>query len=175
LPEILGHEFVARHKDRLSAEWRPSTATQEILVGELARHAGALALIEQCEAAVLRTGARGVLSLASHPDPEDQSCVDAILAGAVTSEAIDRLTRYRRAHEKGWHAALLRLREAKAAEGPAGQRMPGRGALRIGPAAPPGCWRDRPLARRQCRSSSAALRSGRYHYRAASGSGGTAF
>jgi hypothetical protein len=31
LPEILGHELLARHKDRLSAEWRPSTPTQEVL------------------------------------------------------------------------------------------------------------------------------------------------
>jgi transposase-like protein len=123
-PEIFGHELLARHKDQLTAEWRPSTPTEEILVAELARHAAALARIEQCEGAVLRNGARGVVSLSSAPDPRDPCGIDAMLGGAVTTEAIDRLTRYRRAHEKGRQTALLRLREANAAEGPAERYVP---------------------------------------------------
>jgi transposase-like protein len=124
LPEILGLEVLARCKDRLSIEWCPSTSTEEILVAELARHAAALMLVEQCEAAVLRNGARGVLSLRLDSDAQGQSGIDAMLAGAVTTEAIERVTRYRRSHEKAWHAALLRLREVKAAEHWARHRVP---------------------------------------------------
>jgi hypothetical protein len=65
LPEVFGLEVLARSKERLSAEWCPSTPTEEILVAELARHAAALVLVEQCEAAALRNGARGVLSLSA--------------------------------------------------------------------------------------------------------------
>jgi hypothetical protein len=124
LAELFGHDLLERSKERLSNEWCPSTPTEEILVAELARHAAALVLVEQCEAAVLRNGARGVLSLSSSLDASDTSGIDALLAGAVTTEAIERLTRYRRSHEKAWHAALLRLRDVKGTQASASHPVP---------------------------------------------------
>jgi hypothetical protein len=118
LPEVLDGGLLERHKRRLQAEWRPASLTQEFLVAELARHAAALELVEQAEVAVLRCGARGAPGILLSHDTHEEENVDTMLAAAVTTDALDRLTRYRRSHEKGWHAALLRLREAKALDRP---------------------------------------------------------
>jgi transposase-like protein len=115
LTYLLGSDVIARHKARLSAEWCPATPTQGILVEEMARHAAALELAERAEAAVLRCGFQSVEFIASSEvsrvDP-----LDAALVAAFTSDGVERLSRYRRMHEKGFFAALLRMREAKAAE-----------------------------------------------------------
>jgi transposase-like protein len=80
----------------------------------MARHAAALELVEQAETAVLRCGARSPLAAldpVAQDGPEEHA--ECQLAAAVTTDALDRVTRYRRAHEKGFHAALLRLREVQ--------------------------------------------------------------
>lgn len=124
LAEVLGREALERHHEQLCAEWHPTSPTQEILVTELARHAAALETIERAEAAVLRCGVRGALGLLSSANVNAEANAATLLAGAVTTEAIDRLTRYRRAHEKAWFTALLRLREAKAMQRPAEVTVP---------------------------------------------------
>jgi hypothetical protein len=116
LPEVLGQELLERHRARLLSEWRPTSATQTVLVDELARHAAALERIEQLEAAVLRCGARAVPDFEGVPPELPGAASDLILAGAVSTEALDRVTRYRRAHERGWHATLKRLLESRALE-----------------------------------------------------------
>lgn len=113
LPEILGTELLERHRDNFLSEWQPSTPTQRYLVEELARHAAALERATPIEEAVLRTSARG-LSGVSDSDGDDGAGKDRVLAAALGSETIDRLTRYRRSHEKGFLAALGRLRELRA-------------------------------------------------------------
>jgi transposase-like protein len=110
LPEILGPELLERHRQSFHAEWQPSTATQAHLVEELARHAAALERATPIEEAVLRTSARG-LSLMSHAPEDGLAEQDRVLAAACGSEAVDRVTRYRRMHEKAFLAALARLRE----------------------------------------------------------------
>jgi hypothetical protein len=64
----------------------------------------------------LRTGAgamilvqKGLNAFSGLAAPEEFG-----LAAAVTSEAAERLSRYRRAHEKGLHQGLQRLRELRA-------------------------------------------------------------
>ena len=113
----------SRTPSRKTAHRHPTSPTQEILVTELARHAAALETAERAEAAVLRFGMRGAITL-RNADDNPENDLDMLLTGAVTTEAIERLTRYRRAHEKGWFAALLRLREAKAMERPEGMIAP---------------------------------------------------
>jgi transposase-like protein len=98
----------------LKGEWQPETPTEEILVAELARHGAALARAQNMEFAVLRQGARAAIDLFLLDDVNDCNA-DILLAGSVTNEAMDRLTRYRRCHEKGLLAALGKLREIKAA------------------------------------------------------------
>jgi hypothetical protein len=113
LPAILGPELLERHRQRLLAEWQPSTPTQVYLVEELARHAAALERATLIEEAVLRTSARGLSSI-SDAEVDQDAGLDRVLAAACGTEMIDRVTRYRRAHEKGFLAALARLRELRA-------------------------------------------------------------
>lgn len=113
LPEILGPECLERHRQRFDSEWQPSTPTEACLVEEMARHAAALERATPIEEAVLRTSARG-LSGISDVDGDEDAGADRVLAAACGSETIDRVTRYRRAHEKGFHSTLARLRELRA-------------------------------------------------------------
>ena len=113
LPEILGPELLERHRQSFQSEWQPSTPTQAYLVEELARHAAALARATPIEEAVLRTSARG-LSGISDSDGDEDAGADRVLAAACGTEMIDRVTRYRRPHEKAFLSALARLRELRA-------------------------------------------------------------
>ena len=113
LPEILGPELLERHRQRFYSEWQPSTPTEACLVEELARHAAALERATPIEEAVLRTSARG-LSRIAESDLDEDAGADRVLAAACGTETVDRVTRYRRAHEKGFLSALSRLRELRA-------------------------------------------------------------
>jgi hypothetical protein len=110
LPEILGSELVEAMRRQFFAEWNPATATQRHLVDELARHAAALARAERIESGLLRTSAR-TLSLAAFTD--DHSDQDTILAASVGAEALDRLTRHRRAHERAFLSTLERISQMR--------------------------------------------------------------
>jgi hypothetical protein len=107
LPVILGSELLADTRRRFYAEFQPATATEQHLVDELARHAAALARAEQIEDGLLRTSARG-LSLAACV-ADDSDAQDKILAACVGADALDRLTRHRRAHERAFLATLERI------------------------------------------------------------------
>jgi hypothetical protein len=113
LPAILGPELLERHRQRLLAEWQPSTPTLACLVEEMARHAAALERATPIEEAVLRTSARG-LSAISDSEGDEDARADRVLAAACGTELIDKVTRYRRAHEKGFLSALARLLELRA-------------------------------------------------------------
>ena len=117
LADVLGRERVEEAFQLLKAEWRPASPTEEVLIREIARHKEALGRIEKMEEAVLRRGAQAALDL----DLDNVAGVrlldemDIALAGAGTSEALDRISRYRRAHERGFYrglAALKALRDA---------------------------------------------------------------
>jgi hypothetical protein len=108
----LGQELLERHRQRFLSEWRPSTPTQAYLVEELARHAAALERATLIEEAVLRTSALGLSGISDLNGDEDAGA-DHVLAAACGTETIDRVTRYRRAHEKGFLSALARLRELR--------------------------------------------------------------
>jgi len=112
---LLDDALLQHHKESLRAEWYPASPTEEFLVEQLARHAAALDLVERAEPAVLRLGAQGALEMLSGQDLSAGD-TDLYLAGAVTSDALERVTRYRRSHEKGFFTALVRLREAKTVE-----------------------------------------------------------
>lgn len=157
LPEALGEEKIDRHFEALSREWQPQSPTETLLVREMARHAAALERIERIEPAVLRVGAcRATMLLKSdgllaEPHGGDgRAAEDLLLAAAVAGESVDRLIRYRRSHEMGWHLALRRLEErqprraagagrvAKAVRPPAAAGDPVK-AHRNGEAAPAPC------------------------------------
>jgi transposase-like protein len=112
LPEIFGPELLERHRESFRSEWQPATPTEACLVEELARHAAALERATPIEVALLRTSARS-LSGISDSDGDEDAGKDRVLAAACGTETVDRLTRYRRAHEKGLLSALARLRELR--------------------------------------------------------------
>lgn len=113
LPAVMGHEVIEHAYERLLEEWQPSTATQRYLVREMARHEAALERAEEIEAAVLRRGARGAPRIAFGEACEDDLS-DALLAGAGTSDALDRIARYRKSHERAYLRSLRALMDAKA-------------------------------------------------------------
>jgi transposase-like protein len=113
LPRVFQEGEIQDLLAAFEAEWQPAAATERVLVEELARHAAALGRAHEAEGAVLRESACSALGLWPIDDASDDSC-DRVLAGSVTTDGVERLTRYRRAHEKGFFAALVKLREAKA-------------------------------------------------------------
>lgn len=114
LADVLGAERLQCYHQRLVAEWQPRSPTEHFLVVEMARHAAALELVEQAEQAILRTGVRTPMPLPIDDLSTEEETRDALLAAAASTEALDRVTRYRRSHEKAFYAALLRLREVQA-------------------------------------------------------------
>jgi transposase-like protein len=116
LPNILNPSTFQILLKGLRAEWQPRMPTQESLVGEMARHAAALQSVERAEPTVLRSGASAVSVLRSDTDDPENAIApaqDFFLTAAVASDTIDRVTRYRRAHEKAFYQALQRLREIR--------------------------------------------------------------
>ena len=137
IPAILRPGRVAAWVEELERELRPESVIERLLVLEIARHAAMLELAEQAEGAVLRIGVESLAPMLASAEgdlPEDSA-----LAASVTSDAIDRLTRYRRAHEKAVHQAMDRLRERQAAR-----------RTQVG--SQPGNPRDRFLSEAACRA-----------------------
>ena len=123
LPDALQSRRLAAFLCLFRDEYRPVTPSEQVLVAELARHSAALELAEAAEWAVLRQGARelGAIALGATNCPDERD--EALLAAAVTSEPLDLLSRYRRAHEKAFLAALGKLRELRAAKRGTPHRM----------------------------------------------------
>jgi len=116
LPEILGPQVLERHRQSFNREWKPSTPTEAFLTEELARHAAALERAVSIEESVFRTSASALsrISDADHANDDQAALQDRVLAAACGSETVDRISRYRRMHEKAFHSALARLRELRA-------------------------------------------------------------
>ncbi|MCA9087234.1 MAG: transposase [Planctomycetaceae bacterium] len=121
LPDVLRNSDIDSLYEALCAEFAPHTATQKYLVREMARHQAAVEKIEHMEAAVLRQGAHAALALLNKTDHD---VVDVALAGAATSDAIDRLTRYRRSHERAYLRCLDALRSLQERNLPTTPPMP---------------------------------------------------
>ena len=117
LPEVLQRDTLLRCTEQLRAEWQPVTPTEEHLVEEMARHAAGMERASEIEIAVLRYGAKRRCDPLHVGGPDPESDNEARLTGAVSGEVIDRVSRYRIAHERGFYRALrlmeqLRRREA---------------------------------------------------------------
>ena len=96
LPQILGENRLAQLLARFGDEFAPSTPTEDFLVRELARHAAGLELAERAEAAMLRAGVRAARDFPMCSGAPVIDEVDAALVGAISTDMLDRLTRYRR-------------------------------------------------------------------------------
>ena len=122
LPDVLQNDCVDSIAEELRSEWNPQTPTEEYLVREAARHQAVLDKVESMENAVLRRGARAALLLNDGNDESELS--DVALAGAATSDAIHRLTRYRRTHERAVLRSLEALRHLQEGRLPASDDRP---------------------------------------------------
>lgn len=119
MPKALLGEPVKEFRERLRRELAPATTIETVLVDEIARHAGMLEVAEAAEGAVLRHGASELASLASSNDSNPQGLEDGLLSAAVATDALERVARYRRMHERALLANLDKfeaIRGARAAE-----------------------------------------------------------
>ena len=114
LPEVLAANLVDQSHVHLRDEWRPSTPTEEFFVREMARHETALHRAEQIEAAILRRGSRGTPTTPADLVSSDAQA-DAALAGAGITDALERISVYRRLHERAYHKSYGALVEIKTA------------------------------------------------------------
>ncbi len=133
LPEVLGHECVdGKIRDYLE-EFNPQTPVEEHYVKAMARHAAALEQLGEIEGAVLRKGAVGALAVSQCLGSDcglgrasgrtGWTEEDIMLAGAAGGNDLDRVTRARRAHERGMKEAQQQFEAHRqhrlAAAGPA--------------------------------------------------------
>src|SRR5438874_2345275 len=109
LPQVFQDDAIYQYQRAFQTEWQPSTPTEQVLVQELARHAAALRRAQQAEGALLRESALAAVGLWPIQDGAQDCTEDRLLAGSVATEGIDRLTRYRRAHEKAFLATLTKV------------------------------------------------------------------
>jgi hypothetical protein len=113
VPDVLTHDGVEHCFERLREEWAPTTPTEVFFVREMARHEAALERAEQIEVAILRRGSRGALRLPVDLGSRDAHS-DAALAGAGITDALERISEYRRTHERGYYKGLAMLNQTRA-------------------------------------------------------------
>ncbi len=122
LPDVLQHDQVDTITERLREEWLPETPTEEYLIREAARHQAVLGKIELMENSVLRRGARAALLL--NESEHTSELFDIALAGAGTSDAVQRISRYRRTHERAVLRSLDALRALRESRRASESRAP---------------------------------------------------
>jgi hypothetical protein len=87
---------------------------EDRLVDALARHAAGMELAGAAEAAVMRHCGRERAELGTLLNPDEPLDEDACLTAAIAGQPMERLARYGRQHERGFYAALGRLRDLQA-------------------------------------------------------------
>lgn len=151
LPDLLQRDEVDAIAAMLWVEWKPATPTEEYLIREAARHQAMLRKIEIMESSVHRRGARAALLLNEAVDVSEM--LDIALTGAGTSDAIQKLTRYRRSHERAVLRsldALRQLRDVRASD----SRDDGRGESALSESGCENWLAQRKLSRFRCRKCS---------------------
>jgi hypothetical protein len=113
LPDTL-HLRTEQLQAELSCELRPVGRVEEILVAEIARHAAGMELAGHAESSILRYCGLQQAQLEALLNGEAPIDADAIVTAAVSNQPLERLSRYRRLHERGFYGALNRLREIQA-------------------------------------------------------------
>lgn len=121
LPDVFGRDQIEQMYQTLAGELQPQTRVQEFLVRELSRHYVALHRCEWMEGAVLRHSAERSMewrqelpSPGTPPDlgTEDSdpgAVIDMMLNDIAESDALAKVSRYRRMHERAAQRALETL------------------------------------------------------------------
>lgn len=108
--DLLHSDATSEQLAALTLEFEPSSATEAHLVREMARHAAALQRAEALELAVLK---RGAAIGFEQPELTGLSMEDRMLAAAGTSDSVDRVSRYRKSHERAFLRSLSTLRQLR--------------------------------------------------------------
>lgn len=101
---------IEEYRQELCEEVQPQTFRQRILVEEMARHSAAMKLCEELEASALRCGAKNAMAIPSESGEAAAPDRDDVLTSAGASQALERVSKYRRQHERGYFSAMYNLR-----------------------------------------------------------------
>ncbi len=101
---------VEEYRQELHEEIKPQTFRQRILVEGMARHSAAMKLCEELEASALRCGAKNATAVSSGSGEAAAPDHDDVMTAAGASQALERVSKYRRQHERGYFSAMYNLR-----------------------------------------------------------------
>lgn len=118
--QLVGQDAFQALVDTLTKEIGAQSTLEQGLVRRAAHHLATLDLANRAELAALREGIRRHQAFGAPPIPAsgaplpDCDVLDAPLCSALVSDALDRVLRYGRTHERGLLATLGKLRELAA-------------------------------------------------------------
>jgi len=96
-------------------EHQPVGPTEHLIVRELAQHAASVDLLNEAIGAIQRQGAKELPEFARLVGETGSAAVhDAVLAGTMSQEPLDRCEKRLRQHSRGFHKALSKLEELQA-------------------------------------------------------------
>lgn len=95
-------------------EYRPLGPTEHSIVRELAHHAATMDLLNETIGAVQRHGARELPEFVRLAGAIGPAIHDAVLAGTMSQELLDRCEKRLRSHSRGFYRALNKLEELQA-------------------------------------------------------------
>lgn len=110
---VLDRERFEEHLREFTAEYRPCGPTERALVRDLARQAAAVDRWGAGAEAVERTAARKLPGLATFPDGDDFAN-DALLAGAMATDAAHQCERHSLARSRAFCRTLAKLEQLQA-------------------------------------------------------------
>jgi len=114
VPEILRRERIERHIEDFMQEYEPVGPTEIAMVNDLARRAADMELWGAAVEAVERQTARGLPDFALPSDARSEALHDAVLAGAIASDSVERCERVRLGTGKAFYRAQQKLEERQA-------------------------------------------------------------
>ena len=113
IPRVLQPTLLEDILRQFIAEFAPVGAVEWVLVTDLARQAAAMERWNDAALATARHGARAMPLLTTSTETEEQSILDSILVGAMSTDAADRSERHSLARARAFHRSLKRLEEVQ--------------------------------------------------------------
>jgi hypothetical protein len=111
VPELLDPARLDEYRLAYYQEYQPVGPTEHAIVRELAHHAAAMDLWNETIGAVERQGARGLPDFALPAGESGSTLEDAVLAGAMSQEIVDRCEKYLQFHSRAFYRALGKLED----------------------------------------------------------------
>jgi len=112
--ELLDADRCGEYLQAYLEEHQPVGPTEHSIVRELAHHAASMDLLNEAIGAIQRQGARELPEFARLAGETGSAVHDAVLAGTMSQEPLDRCEKRLRLHSRGFHRALDKLEELQA-------------------------------------------------------------